>query len=221
MEKFAGYGFNKSHSAAYALLAYQTAYFNAPHRSVHGRQYERGDERHRQGAATAGGLIRQWPQFEAPDVNLGEYRFVPIDRKTIRYGLGGVKGTGEGAVIEILRARSEGGPFRICSTSVVASIRRRSTVATVEALIKAGAFDKLHPNRASAFASVAAAPSEAERQANASQNSLFGDEPSVQDVPLVDARPWELLESLAYEKTALGCTSAGTPTRFIAAICNQ
>lgn len=64
-------------------------------------------------------------KFEPPDVNLGEYRFVPIDRKTIpRYGLGGVKGTGEGAVIEILRARSEGGPFKDLFDFVVASTRR-------------------------------------------------------------------------------------------------
>ena len=63
-------------------------------------------------------------------MNLGEYRFVPIDRKTIRYGLGGVKGTGEGAVIEILRARRKAVSIQgICSTSVVASIRRRSTAA--------------------------------------------------------------------------------------------
>ena len=213
MEKFAGYGFNKSHSAAYALLAYQTAYFKRHHTAafmaanMSAVMNDTDKVRQLLEDSFANGL-----KFEAPDVNLGEYRFVPIDRKTIRYGLGGVKGTGEGAVIEILRARSEGGPFKdlfdFCRRVNTQTVNRR----TVEALIKAGAFDKLHSNRASAFASVAAALSEAERaQANASQNSLFGDEPSVQDVPLVDARPWELLESLAYEKTALGLYLSGHP----------
>jgi DNA polymerase III subunit alpha len=151
-------------------------------------------------------------RFEPPDVNLGEYRFVPTDRRTIRYGLGAVKGTGEGAVIEILRARAEGGPFvdlfDFCRRVNTQTVNRR----TVEALIKGGAFDQLHDNRASAFASVAAALSEAERaQANISQNSLFGDDSGVHHVPLVDARPWELLESLAFEKAALGLYLSGHP----------
>ena len=214
MEKFAGYGFNKSHSAAYALLAYQTAYF----------------KRHHAAAFMAANMsavmndtdkVRQLLEdsrtvcalrFEPPDVNLGEYRFVPTDRKTIRYGLGAVKGTGEGAVIEILRARSEGGPFvdlfDFCRRVNTQTVNRR----TVEALIKGGAFDRLHDNRASAFASVAAALSEAERaQANISQNSLFGDDSGVHHVPLMDARPWELLESLAFEKAALGLYLSGHP----------
>ncbi len=213
MEKFAGYGFNKSHSAAYALLAYQTAYFKKHHTAAFyaanmsavmsdtdkvrillddGRDY---------------GLT-----FEAPDVNIGEYRFVPVDRKTVRYGLGGVKGTGEGAVIEILRARDEGGLFKdlfdFCKRVNTQTVNRR----TVEALIKCGAFDKLHPNRASAFASVGAALGEAERaQANASQNSLFGDDSSVNTFALIDARPWDLLEQLANEKAALGLYLSGHP----------
>ncbi len=214
MEKFAGYGFNKSHSAAYALLAYQTAYFKRHHAAAfmaaNMSAVMNDTDKVRQlleDALTVCGL-----RFEPPDVNLGEYRFVPIDRKTIRYGLGAVKGTGEGAVIEILRARSEGGPFKdlfdFCRRVNTQTVNRR----TVEALIKAGAFDRLHDNRASAFASVAAALSEAERaQANISQDNLFGDEPSINHVPLVDARPWEMLESLAFEKTALGLYLSGHP----------
>ncbi len=153
-------------------------------------------------------------RFEPPDVvtSASTALYTSIDRKTIRYGLGAVKGTGEGAVIEILRARSEGGLFKdlfdFCRRVNTQTVNRR----TVEALIKGGAFDKLHDNRASAFASVAAALSEAERaQANISQDNLFGDEPGVNHVPLVDARPWELLESLAFEKTALGLYLSGHP----------
>ena len=214
MEKFAGYGFNKSHSAAYALLAYQTAYFKKHHAAAfmaaNMSAVMNDTDKVRQlleDSRTICGL-----KFEPPDVNLGEYRFVPTDRRTIRYGLGAVKGTGEGAVIEILRARTEGGPFKdlfdFCRRVNTQTVNRR----TVEALIKGGAFDLLHANRASAFASVAAALSEAERaQANISQDNLFGDEPSVNHVPLLDARPWELLESLAFEKAALGLYLSGHP----------
>ncbi len=214
MEKFAGYGFNKSHSAAYALLAYQTAYFKKHHAAAfmaaNMSAVMNDTDKVRQlleDARTACAL-----SFEPPDVNLGEYRFVPTDRKTIRYGLGAVKGTGEGAVIEILRARSEGGPFvdlfDFCRRVNTQTVNRR----TVEALIKGGAFDRLHDNRASAFASVASALSEAERaQANISQNSLFGDDSGVHHVPLIDARPWQLLESLAFEKAALGLYLSGHP----------
>jgi DNA polymerase III subunit alpha len=126
--------------------------------------------------------------------------------------LGGVKGTGEGAVIEILRAREEGGPFKdlfdFCRRVNTQTVNRR----TVEALAKSGAFDKLHGNRASAFASVGAALSDAERaQANASQNSLFGDDASTSSIALIDARPWDLLETLANEKSALGLYLSGHP----------
>jgi DNA polymerase III subunit alpha len=214
MEKFAGYGFNKSHSAAYALLAYQTAYFKKHHAAAfmaaNMSAVMNDTDKVRQlleDALTVCNL-----RFEPPDVNLGEYRFVPTDRKTIRYGLGAVKGTGEGAVIEILRARAEGGPFvdlfDFCRRVNTQTVNRR----TVEALIKGGAFDRLHDNRASAIASVAAALSEAERvQANLAQDSLFGDDSSVHKLALIDARPWELLESLAHEKTALGLYLSGHP----------
>ena len=217
MEKFAGYGFNKSHSAAYALLAYQTAYFKRHHTAafmaanMSAVMNDTDKVRQLLEDALQGGL-----RFEAPDVNDGEYRFVPVDRATVRYGLGGVKGTGEGAVIEILRAREEGGPFKdlfdFCRRVNTQTVNRR----TVEALVKAGAFDSLHPKgkeaRASMFASVGAALSDAERtQANAGQNSLFGDEPSVGNVQLIEARPWELLEALALEKTALGLYLSGHP----------
>jgi DNA polymerase-3 subunit alpha len=214
MEKFAGYGFNKSHSAAYALLAYQTAYFKRHHAAAfmaaNMSAVMNDTDKVRQLLEDARTVCAL--RFEPPDVNLGEYRFVPTDRKTIRYGLGAVKGTGEGAVIEILRARKEGGPFLdlfdFCSRVNTQTVNRR----TVEALIKGGAFDKLHDNRASAIASVAAALSEAERvQANLSQNNLFGDDSSVHQLALIDARPWELLESLAHEKTALGLYLSGHP----------
>src|SRR5207249_7907245 len=103
MEKFAGYGFNKSHAAAYALLAYQTAYMKAHHTaafiaanlSAVMDDTDKVRQFHEDGVANGLTIL-------PPDVNASEYRFVPVDGKTIRYGLGGVRGTGESAINAIL-----------------------------------------------------------------------------------------------------------------------
>src|SRR5690349_2443287 len=111
MEKFAGYGFNKSHAAAYALIAYQTAYLKAHHGAAFmaanlSAVMDDTDKVHQfHEDALANGL-----KVLAPDVNSGGYRFEPVDAKTIRYGLGAVKGTGESAIGAVLKAR-ETGPF--------------------------------------------------------------------------------------------------------------
>src|SRR5437667_281804 len=113
MEKFAGYGFNKSHAAAYALIAYQTAYLKAHYPAAFmaanlSPVMDDTDKVHQfHEDALANGL-----RALAPDINSGEHRFVPVDAGTIRYGLGAVKGTGESAIATILAARKEGGPFR-------------------------------------------------------------------------------------------------------------
>ncbi len=112
MEKFAGYGFNKSHSAAYALVAYQTAYFKAHHpaafmaANLTAVMDDTDKVKELIEDCKAIGL-----KIEAPNVNLGAYRFEPVDAKTVRYGLGGVKGTGRGAIEAIIAARSQSGPF--------------------------------------------------------------------------------------------------------------
>ncbi len=211
MEKFAGYGFNKSHSAAYAWLAYQTAYFKRHHTAafmaanMSAVLHDTDKLRPLIEDARSNGL-----SFEPPDINLGEYRFVPVDRTTIRYGLGGIKGTGEGAINEILRAR-KAGPFAdlfdFCRRVNLQIVNRR----TLEALIRAGAFDRLHPNRASVLASVALAVTAAEQAHTAAgQNSLFADEHTPAP-PLIEARPWTILERLAQEKAALGLYLSGHP----------
>ena len=92
--------------------------------------------------------------FEPPDVNRGRYRFEPISDTVIRYGLGAVKGTGQQAIEAIVRAREEGGPFTSLCDFCVRVDHTRLTKRTVEALIKAGAFDSLQLNRASLVASI-------------------------------------------------------------------
>src|SRR5690349_5440019 len=113
MEKFAGYGFNKSHAAAYAVLAYQTAYMKVHHLAAFmaaNLSLVMGDTDKVQvfyDDAKDHGL-----EILAPDVNASDYRFVPLDARRIRYGLGAVKGTGEQAIESIVQARSAAGPFR-------------------------------------------------------------------------------------------------------------
>ncbi len=113
MEKFAGYGFNKSHAAAYALVAYHTAYFKAHHASAFMAANlslvmdDTDKVRLLRDDSIAQGLT-----VLPPDVNASNYRFEPVDATRIRYGLGGVKGTGETAIEAIVKARADGGPFR-------------------------------------------------------------------------------------------------------------
>ena len=106
MEKFAGYGFNKSHAAAYALFAYQTAYLKAHYAGrVHGRQHVLRHGQHRQGADPRRGRAGAKSSTSlAPDINSSDYRFPPVDAKTVPYGLGAIKGRGESAIIKIVEA---------------------------------------------------------------------------------------------------------------------
>ena len=217
MEKFAGYGFNKSHAAAYALIAYQTAYlkahtpaaFMAANLSAVMDDTDKVHQFHED--ALANGL-----KVSPPDINSGEHRFVPVDASTIRYGLGAVKGTGESAIAAILAAR-EDGPFRdlfdFCARVDKRTVNRR----TVEALVRAGAFDCLHANdhaqRASLLASVGVALEAAEQaERNAKQVSLFGGESEAQQRPALIAAPrWEEAQRLREEKTSLGFYLSGHP----------
>lgn len=210
MEKFAGYGFNKSHAAAYALVAYHTAWLKAHHCAAYM-------------AATMSTELDNTDQlkvfyddcqdakngitFLPPDVNHGFYRFVPVSRKEIRYALGAIKGTGESAVNHIVEVREAGGPFTdlfdFCQRTDKKLVNKR----VIEALIRAGAFDAIEPNRALLFANVGLAMEAAEQaHANANQGGLFdmfGDDvaPAVEMAP---TRPWSDAVKLAEEKLAIG-----------------
>lgn len=215
MEKFAGYGFNKSHAAAYALLAYHTAYlkvhylaeFTAANMSVALDDTDKLKIFHDD--AVALGIT-----FEPPDVNTGGYRFAPVADKVVRYGLGAIKGTGQGAIEAIIAAREEGGPFKSLFDFCNRVDRSRINKRVVEALIKAGAFDKLHPERSAMVASIGLAFDYADTQAaNADQGGLFdfGDShaASTQEPDLVAAEPWSIKERLGFEKVALGFYLSG------------
>ncbi|HKW79535.1 MAG TPA: DNA polymerase III subunit alpha [Casimicrobiaceae bacterium] len=220
IEKFAGYGFNKSHAAAYALIAYQTAYFKAHHpaafMAANLSAVMDDTDKVRQLHADAVGLgLAVLP----PDVNASNYRFEPVDRARIRYGLGGIKGTGRLAIDAIVAARAErpfADLFDFCRRVDKHAVNRRA----VEALIRAGAFDVIDPRRATLLASVGAAFDHGERaERAAAQVSLFGEDGGAGPgaPPLPAAREWTEAERLAQEKASLGFYLSGHPYHAFAA----
>ncbi len=219
MESFAGYGFNRSHAAAYALIAYQTAWFKAHHPAAFMAANlslvmdDTDKVRHFRNDAIGLGL-----SMLPPDVNASNYRFEPVDGKQIRYGLGGIKGTGQAAVESVIAARSEGGPFvdlfDFCRRVDHRAVNRRA----VEAFVRAGAFDAIEPRRAALLASVGIAMEAAEQaSANAAQVSLFGEESAPRSVGLVATRDWSDAERLRNEKSAVGFYLSGHPFHGFAA----
>jgi DNA polymerase-3 subunit alpha len=222
MEKFAGYGFNKSHAAAYSVLAYHTAWlkvhaaaeFYAANMTIEADNTDK--LRVLLADARTFGI-----RFEPPDVNRGSARFEPVSDQVVRYGLAAIKGTGQGAIEAIVAAREghagEGGaPFRSLFDFCARIDRQRVNKRVVEALVKAGAFDAIHAGRAALYASIGLAFDWAEAQAaNAQQGGLFdfgdGDAhgSSRQEPALVHTAPWDLREQLMQEKSALGFFLSG------------
>ncbi|GAA4341287.1 DNA polymerase III subunit alpha [Variovorax defluvii] len=215
MEKFAGYGFNKSHAAAYSLLAYHTGWLKVHYTAEFfcANMTVEMDDTDKLKVLFEDAQKNFGMTFEPPDVNRGNYRFEPVTDKVIRYGLGAVKGTGQLAVEAVVRAREEGGPFKSLFDFCVRVDRQRINKRTVEALIKAGAFDSLQQNRAALVASIDRAFEFASAtEANAAQADIFGDcehGSATQEPDLVDATPWGVKERLTLEKTAIGFYLSG------------
>ncbi|RYY84587.1 MAG: DNA polymerase III subunit alpha, partial [Comamonadaceae bacterium] len=217
MEKFAGYGFNKSHAAAYSLLAYHTGWLKVHYTAEFfcANMTVEMDNTDKLKVLFEDARKNFGITFEAPDINRGTYRFEPISDKVVRYGLGAVKGTGQLAVEAIVAAREEGGAFTSLYDFCCRVDRTRINKRTVEALIKAGAFDNLHRDRATLVASIDRAFDFANAcAANANQGGLFdmGDDShgaSTQEPDLVEVTPWGVKERLTYEKTAIGFYLSG------------
>ena len=216
MEKFAGYGFNKSHAAAYSLLAYHTGWLKVHHPAefyAANMTIEMDNTDKLKVLLNDAKLFNI--AFEPPDVNRGRYRFEPVTDKLVRYGLGAVKGTGQGAIEAIVEAREADGPFRSFFDFCSRVDRKRVNKRVVEALIKAGAFDALCTDRPSLLASVGLAFEWAETQVvHASQGGLFDDlgdahGSSTQEPPLVAGEAWGVRERLGHEKVALGFYLSG------------
>ena len=213
MEKFASYGFNKSHAAAYALVAYHTAYLKKHYAAAFLAATLSADMNNTDNVhvfyedCLANGL-----EVLPPDINHSEFRFKPLNNKQVLYGLGAVKGTGWSAIELILAARQQDGPFKdlfdFCRRLDLRKVNRR----VVESLIRAGAFDSLEPNRAALLAGAGLAIEAAGQSgAAAGQNCLFGDMGESAGHKLPPAAPWPEQEKLQQEKAALGFYFSGHP----------
>ena len=213
MEEFAGYGFNKSHAAAYSLLAYQTAWIKVHHTAEFfcaNMTVEMGDTDKLKilfDDAVSFGI-----SFENPNINTGDYVFIPLGGQKISYGLGAVKGTGQLAIAEIVEVRRVGGNFTSLFDFCTRVDRTKVNKRSVEALIKSGAFDCISGDRSSVLSSVDLAWDYAQSQANnLHQVGLFdaGHGAHSQEPPLKFARPWTIRERLTHEKSALGFHLSG------------
>ncbi len=221
MEKFAGYGFNKSHAAAYSLLAYHTGWLKVHYTAeffAANMTNELSDTDKLK--VLLNDAVKNFKiEFEPPSVNRGVYRFEPLPgaegRRKIRYGLGAIKGTGQGAIEAIVANREAEGPFTSLFNFCQRVDKGRVNKRVVEALIKAGAFDELHPDRGATLAGVGLAFEWAQAQAaNANQGGLFdafddSHGSHTQEPPLPSVAVQSVREKLTLEKAALGFYLSG------------
>ncbi|MEJ2675983.1 MAG: DNA polymerase III subunit alpha, partial [Acidihalobacter sp.] len=216
MEKFAGYGFNKSHSAAYALLSYQTAWLKAHHPAAFMAAVLSADMDNTDKVVN---LIEECRRLDLsvlpPDINRSDYRFTVLDESTILYGLGAIKGVGESAISSMLEERRGNGEFAdlddLCRRMIGQKVNRR----VLEAMIRGGALDPLGHNRASLMAHLPEAVQAAEqhrRDADLGQVDLFGAQPSAELSRQPERLPeWAEDERLRAEKETLGLYLTGHP----------
>ncbi|MBD3670364.1 MAG: DNA polymerase III subunit alpha [Gammaproteobacteria bacterium] len=220
MEKFAGYGFNKSHSAAYALVSYQTMWLKAHYPAAFMAAVCSADMDNTDKVVT---LIDECRDMQLnvvpPDVNHCGYKFTVKDDNTILYGLGAIKGVGEGAIFNMVEEREQNGPYKdlfdFCNRVDLKKINRR----VLEALIRGGALDQIGPNRATLMANLAKAlkmAEQAHRNAEVGQEDLFGmaapaeaaaDETGQYEVEA----EWDEESRLIAEKETLGLYLTGHP----------
>lgn len=217
VEKFAGYGFNKSHSAAYALVSYQTLWLKTHFPAEFMAAVMTADMDNTDKVVTlVDECQRMGLTLSPPDVNTGRYRFTVNEDGHIVYGIGAIKGVGESPIESILAARERGGPFRdlfdFCNRVDLKKLNKR----VMEKLILSGAMDKLGPHRASMMATLEEAMKAADQHAKAEalgQGDMFGvlvEEDKVEhafaDVPHWPDKIW-----LEGERDTLGLYLTGHP----------
>ncbi len=218
VEKFAGYGFNKSHSAAYALVSYQTAWLKTHYPAPFMAAVMSSDMQNTDKVVT---FIEECRQMKLkvllPDVNLSEFKFTVSPAQEVICGLGAVKGVGEGPVEAIMEARKSG-PFKDLFDFCQRVGSKRLNKRVLESLVRCGAVDALGPNRAVLWASISAALQAADQDArnqDAGMFDLFGESEEVISAdpyePFMGAREWSDKERLTGEKDTLGLYVTGHP----------
>jgi DNA polymerase-3 subunit alpha len=230
VEKFAGYGFNKSHSAAYALVSYQTLWMKTHFPAPFMAAVMSADMDNTEKIVT---LVDECNNMEIdllpPDVNAGQYKFTVNDEEQIVYGIGAVKGVGEGPIEAIITARKNGGPFTDLFDFCARLDLKKTNKRVLEKLIKSGAMDALGPmynkgctkeqgaNRSALFETLPEAIKAAEQHAKAEslgQNDLFGlinDEQTDSRQSFRAAKAWSEEVWLDGEKETLGLYLTGHP----------
>jgi DNA polymerase-3 subunit alpha len=217
IEPFAGYGFNKSHSVAYAMLAYKTAYLKAHYPVAFMAAMLSSEIASTDDVVKYVGECREMGiAVLPPDVNVSEWAFT-VEGPAVRFGLGGVKGLGEGAVEAILASRRRLGRFGGMAQLVAEVDARVVNAKVLETLVKSGACDGFGLHRAALFATIPRLLDWAQRrrrEEEAGQVSLFGGAPG-ESAPRVDAEAaaWPESERLRAEKEALGFYLTGNPLR--------
>lgn len=211
MEKFAGYGFNKSHACAYSYVAYQTAYlkvhYPAPFMAANMCLVMDSGEKlkHLIDDCFANDI-----SVLPPDINKSDWEFVPTSMHEIRYGLGGIKGIPKDAAEAIVNERKAHGPYKDLFDLVSRVDRTNFSKRTLMSFIQAGVFDSIEPNRAKLAANIdnAIALSESE-SSNAGQESLFADVMDEVQPEYIDAEPWSAHKELIGERDVMGCVFRG------------
>jgi len=218
MEKFAGYGFNKSHSAAYALVSYQTTWLKAHYPSAFMSAVLSSDMDNTDKVVT---LIEECRDMRLevlpPNVNASFYRFTSNGNDSIIYGLGAIKGVGQGAIEGIYEEREENGLYKdlfdFCKRVDLRKVNKR----VLDALIRSGALDLLGKNRASLMAQLPDALKTAEqfhRNASVGMDDLFGEAvPETGDaaIDMIELPEWDEEQRLTGEKDTLGLYLTGHP----------
>ncbi len=229
VEKFAGYGFNKSHSVAYAVLSYQTAWLKCHYPSEFYSAVLTADmDATEKVVRTVEDLQINGCKLLPPEVNYSETSFTPVNDRTVRYGLAAIKGVGEGVLEKILDERNQNGKFKslmdICQRVAGANVGR----SVLEGLIRAGALDTLVPvdneetdpprwqGRSTLMQNLTlalSAASQESRNKDAGQTDMFGNlsEAESIEVELTIAPPWTELERLAAERKTTGLYLSGHP----------
>jgi DNA polymerase-3 subunit alpha len=216
IEKFAGYGFNRSHSAAYALIAYQTAWLKAHYPAAFMAAVLSSDMDKTDKVVTMTAECRDMKlPVLPPDLNRCEYEFVPVDDNTILYGLGAIKGLGESAIDAILQSRTSDGAFNdlfdLCKRIDPRRVNRR----VLESLIRAGALDGFGTHRAALMATLTKALAGADQHGknrDAGQSDIFGGHTTPLEVLTYESAPeWSEDQRLEGEKETLGLYLTGHP----------
>ena len=215
MEKFAGYGFNKSHSACYALIAYQTAWLKAHYPASYMAAALSADMEHTDKVVRLIAECRDLGiEILPPDINRCGYAFEPVEEGQILYGLGAIKGIGRAAIEACLEARQADGPFQDLFDLARRVDPQRVNKRVFEALIRGGALDRLGPHRAALMAQLPVAMSLAgqeSRNRDVGQDDLFGVSRPPAPPRQAEVAPWSEEERLEAERETLGLYLTGHP----------